>query len=280
MKTIIAPKARPTVVITTLFMVAIILNIWMDYSSEKDEIRQEGGTRFEYQAKAVGSNGVVASENKLCSDIGVEILKLGGSAVDAAVATGICIGTTNMYSSGIGGGGFMLTYKDEKSLHFNFREMAPAGASPNMYVGHPEKAQIGGLAVGVPGELKGYYEAWKLMGVLSWKQLIEPSVKLAREGWIVNPWLARRILSCRDLILKDSKWSRTYAPNGRWLVAGDVIRRPIYANTLQEIAEQGPDVFYKGWMAKKIVDTVREAGGILTLQDMERYHVDISVNHV
>ena len=268
---IILPSKRQRRIAPALFILAVILNIYVFYGQEE----MVDNSARQFSKRAVGSNGVVASENKICSDIGVDILKLGGSAVDSVIATGLCIGTTNMYSSGIGGGGFLVTYDTEKSIHFDFREMAPAGSHPDMYVKNPLKAQVGGLAVGVPGELKGYYEAWKLLGKLKWKTLVEPSIRLAQNGWIVNTWLAKRIESGKAYILNDPLFSRTYAPNGTLLVKGDLISRPIYANTLREIAKHGPDILYKGWMAKEIIETVQKTGGIMTMEDITNYHVDI-----
>ena len=105
-------------------------------------------------------NGVVATEHPICSEVGVQVLKEGGSAVDAAVAAGLCIGVTNMYSSGIGGGGFMvIRSKNGAAEYIDFREEAPARSSKDMFKSDPSKARTGGLAVGVPGELYGYWTA-------------------------------------------------------------------------------------------------------------------------
>lgn len=109
-----------------------------------------------------GRNGVVASENEICSKIGVDILKVGGNGIDSVIATTLCIGVTNFQSSGLGGGGFMVYRKNNgESVSINFREKAPALASTDMFVNETSKAATGGLSVAVPGELMGLYEAYK-----------------------------------------------------------------------------------------------------------------------
>lgn len=143
--------------------------------------------------------GAVASENERCSDIGVAALKDGGNAVDAAISATLCIGVVNMFSSGIGGGGFatvrippILTNGTSSVYTIDFREVGPALANATMYVKHPILARFGGLSVGVPGELRGLEEMHKRWGILSWKRLVQPSVDLAA-GWRVDRELGRRI---------------------------------------------------------------------------------------
>jgi hypothetical protein len=142
-------------------------------------------------------HGAVATENSLCSDIGVQVLKDGGNAVDAAIAGTLCIGVVNMFSSGIGGGGFMVVRiptENGKPDHFviDFRETAPAASNTTMFNKNPASSMWGGLSVGVPGELKGLDEAHRRWGKLPWKRLVQPSIDLAN-GWTVGRELAKRI---------------------------------------------------------------------------------------
>lgn len=142
---------------------------------------------------ANGKNGAVATETEKCSEMGVDILKRGGNAVDSAVTSTLCIGVMNMFSSGIGGGGFALhrtPYGNVSSV--NFRETAPAAAHPYMFYNSPLDAQIGGLATATPGELAGLYALYQEHGRMDWYDLVMPAAELAK-GWVVPKELARRL---------------------------------------------------------------------------------------
>ncbi|KAI0793219.1 gamma-glutamyltranspeptidase [Abortiporus biennis] len=226
-------------------------------------------------------HGAVASENEICSNIGVNTLKAGGNAVDAAVSTTLCIGVANMFSSGIGGGGFMTIRIPSKEpadssqvYNIDFREVAPALANKTMYVNDPSSARFGGLGVGTPGELRGLQEAHRRWGKLDWKQLVLPSVELAK-GWKVPVELGRRIEWFSELMLNDPDWRAIFAPNGPLLREGDIIRRVNLSKTLSVIAEEGADAFYKGPIAESIVAKVQSKGGILSLSDLEAYQVHV-----
>ncbi|THH06520.1 hypothetical protein EW145_g4025 [Phellinidium pouzarii] len=227
-------------------------------------------------------NGAVASENEVCSDLGVRILKLGGNAVDAAVAATFCIGVVNLFSSGIGGGGFMTVRVPPSSNNpssdvwsIDFRETAPAHANTTMYVGAPEYALFGGLAIGVPGEVRGLAEMHARWGSLPWAQLVQPSVELA-SGWRVGKELARRLPYFADLIFKDPAWTAIFAPDGKILGEGETVRRTNYSRTLAAIAANGADAFYKGEIADAIVHAVQSTGGIMTHKDLEAYAVNVA----
>ncbi|KAI8906516.1 nucleophile aminohydrolase [Powellomyces hirtus] len=234
--------------------------------------RQEKGPSRSTAGAVRAKQGAVSSEHPICSQIGVDVLKDGGSAVDAAIATGVCIGSTNMYSSGIGGGGFMVVReKTGDSRFIDFRESAPAGASKDMYKDDPTKAQFGGTGVGVPGEIRGFEAAHKKYGKLEWKRLFQPSVELCINGWEVNPILEQRINLVPDLMLKNKEFRAVFAPNGKLLKSGDIIKRETYGATLREIGEKGASVFYEGWIAEELVKTTRADGGVLSMDDMRNY---------
>ncbi|KAF9966626.1 hypothetical protein BGZ70_001789 [Mortierella alpina] len=218
-------------------------------------------------------NGAVAAEEIHCSEIGVEVLREGGNAVDAAIASCLCIGTVNAFAAGIGGGGFMAIRLPNGTVEMiDFRETAPAASFPTMFKKDPILAQRGGLAVAVPGEIRGLELAHKRHGKLSWERLFEPSVKLAREGWAVGPELARRISLVKDMMETNSDWSRVYASKkGVALKEGDWIKREALADTLEIVGKKGADAFYKGQIAKDIVDHVRRNGGVLSMDDMRKY---------
>ncbi|KAK0485936.1 gamma-glutamyltranspeptidase [Armillaria novae-zelandiae] len=227
-------------------------------------------------------HGAVASENKRCSDIGVDVLKEGGNAVDAVISATFCIGVVNMFSSGIGGGGFMtvrIPPKDTKSssevFNIDFREMAPALSNSTMFPPGSNASRFGGLSVAVPGEVRGLEEAHKRWGTLPWKRLVQPSVDLAA-GWQVDKELGRRIPWFADLMLGNPDWRGIFAPNGVFLKEGEIIRRTNYSRTLATIATEGADAFYEGPIADALVQKVAATGGVLSLADLESYKVKVT----
>ncbi|CDW97240.1 hypothetical protein, partial [Sporisorium scitamineum] len=213
---------------------------------------------------ASGRKAGVATENEVCSNVGMDVLLEKGTAVDAAVASTLCVGVLNMFSSGIGGGGFMIVRdptpcfdkrgkKDDCVEHttIDFRETAPAAANKTMYVGRVPKAQFGGLAVGVPGELRGLQEAHKRYGKLPWKRLVQPSIELAKSA-TVSKELARRLSYFGEFMYDDPTWREIFVDEatGELKKEGDTFHRPAYARTLQTIADHGPDAFYTGSIAR------------------------------
>lgn len=227
-------------------------------------------------------HGAVASENKRCSDIGVDVLKEGGNAVDAVISATFCVGVVNMFSSGIGGGGFMtirIPPKDANSssevFSIDFREMAPALSNSTMFPAGSNASMFGGLSVAVPGEVRGLEEAHKRWGTLPWKRLVQPSVDLAA-GWQVDKELGRRIPWFADLMLGNPDWRDIFAPNGVFLKEGEMIRRANYSRTLATIATEGADAFYKGPIADALVQKIAATGGILSHADLERYKVKVT----
>ncbi|TKY87783.1 hypothetical protein EX895_003364 [Sporisorium graminicola] len=236
---------------------------------------------------AYGRRAGVATENEVCSKVGLDVLLEKGTAVDAAIASTLCVGVLNMFSSGIGGGGFMVVrdptpcFDKRGQQHdcvehttIDFRETAPAAANKTMYVGRVPKAQLGGLAVGVPGELRGLQEAHKRYGKLAWKRLVQPSIELAKSA-TVSKELARRLSYFGQFMYDDPTWSDIFVDEqtGELKKEGDTFHRPAYARTLQTIADHGPDAFYTGSIAESLVETTQAHGGILTLQDLHDYKV-------
>ncbi|PIA90597.1 Gamma-glutamyltranspeptidase 3 [Cercospora beticola] len=229
--------------------------------------------------------GAVASESKECSEVGAQILKKGGNAADSMVATVLCVGVIGMYHSGIGGGGFMLVRSKNGSYEFiDFRETAPAAAFQDMYNNNNTDASLyGGLASGVPGELRGLQHLHENYGKLPWKDLVLPSVKIARDGFVVGKDLVKymdsAVASAEDVVgnflVDDPNWAIDFAPNGTRLGLGDTITRKRYAATLETIAEHGPDAFYSGPIAQTWINHTRATGGNMTLEDLKNYTVAI-----
>ncbi|KAF3912775.1 Gamma-glutamyltranspeptidase [Dactylellina cionopaga] len=232
-----------------------------------------------YQQEDV--NGAVASETDICSKIGINLMRQGGNAADAMVGTAICVGTVGMYHTGIGGGGFMLIRSEKGEYEFvDFREMAPAAAYEDMFVNKTELSMYGGLASGVPGELRGLEYLHTKYGKLRWQKLIEPSIRLARYGFYVNKDHVKYFKMAQDMagrkfLTEDPSWALDFAPNGTLVGAGDIMYRKRFADTLETIANEGAGAFYEGKLANLMVQNLQRDGGIMTLQDLKNYTVAI-----
>ena len=210
------------------------------------------------------SAGLVVADSELASQAGMEILKRGGNAVDAAIATALALSVVDQASSGLGGGGFMVIYraKDKKSFALDFRETAPAASRRELYLkdGKPVPAAslTGPLAVAVPGEAAGLIEVRKKFGTLPLAVLAAPAVKLAAEGFPLDATLRVAIERGVNNLKRFADLGRVYMPNGEMPKAGELIRQPQLAATIKAIAHEGAEVFYRGWIAEAIVDMVKK----------------------
>jgi gamma-glutamyltranspeptidase/glutathione hydrolase len=222
-------------------------------------------------------SGLVMADSELASQAGMEILKRGGNAVDAAIATALALSVVDQASSGLGGGGFMMIYraKDKKSFALDFRETAPAASRRELYMkdGKPVAAAslTGPLAVGVPGEAAGLIEAHKKFGTLPMAVLAAPAIKLAADGFPLDASLRIAIERGASNMKRYADLGRIYMPNGEVPKEGEPIRQPQLATTLKALAQQGGEVFYRGWIAEAIVDMVKKEGGVMTLDDLKNY---------
>ncbi|KAI0432714.1 gamma-glutamyltransferase [Xylaria sp. FL1042] len=223
--------------------------------------------------------GAVASESKICSQIGIDLLARGGNAVDAFVGTQLCVGVIGMYHSGLGGGGFALI-RDKTGEHtvIDYRESAPAAAFEDMYRGNVNGSIFSGLAAGVPGELRGLELAHDKFGVLSWYDVVRPASLVARDGFTVTEDTIRYMeagvkVVGRNFLVEDPSWAQDFAPNGSLVKLGDIMHRKRYAETLQKVAENGADVFYTGEIAEATIAAIRENNGTMTLEDLANYEV-------
>ncbi|KAE8389768.1 gamma-glutamyltranspeptidase [Aspergillus alliaceus] len=227
-----------------------------------------------------GKLGAVASESAICSRHGTEILEMGGNAADALVATIFCVGVVGMYHSGIGGGGFLLVKAPNGTFEFiDFRETAPAAAFEEMFKNNTNASTTGGLASGVPGEVRGLEYLHKKYGSLPWSTVMQPAIHTARDGFPVGPDLVRYMNSAvagkEDFLSKDPTWAIDFAPNGTRVGLGDTITRRRYADTLETIANRGPDAFYSGPIAETMIQALKAANGTMTLEDLQNYTIAI-----
>jgi len=227
-------------------------------------------------------NAAVASVDPIASNVGIEILKKGGNAVDAAVATAFALAVTWPAAGNLGGGGFMLIYlKNGEVSAIDYREKAPEKATPRMFLNDKaevdsDRSGVGFLVIGVPGTVKGLWEASSHYGKLDWKTLVEPAVKLAREGFVVDEVLARSLKSQSSAMDAFPEFARVFRKTDRtYYEPGETLHQPDLARTLKLIQDKGPNGFYRGEVAKKLVDDVQVNGGIITLKDLANYEAKI-----
>lgn len=225
---------------------------------------------------------MIAAANPLAAEAGRDMLRRGGSAVDAAIAAQMVLNLVEPQSSGIGGGAFMmhLNAKSGDITAYDGRETAPAKSTPDMFLnddGSPKKffdAVVGGLSVGVPGVLRMLELAHKEHGKLPWQDLFQPAIDLAENGFAVSPRLNGLIAQDKYLKVFDGTRSYFHDANGEPLAVGHVLKNPALAETLKQIAEGGAEAFYKGPLAESVVKAVNEASqnpGRLTPADMAGY---------
>jgi len=220
-------------------------------------------------------HAMVTTGHPLATEVGRKILAQGGNAIDAAVAVGFALTAVLPAAGNIGGGGFIL-YRDSGGgvNALDYREMAPGGASRNMYLdanGNPTDASLTGhLAAGVPGSVAGMYEAWKKYGHLPWKTLVAPAIALA-EGHVLDEDRSREIAGDADRLERFPASRAQFLVAGAAPAAGTTFRQPDLARTLTLIADSGPDVFYKGRIADLIVAEMRRGHGLITKADLAAY---------
>lgn len=222
-------------------------------------------------------HGIVVSANTLASDVGARILEAGGNAVDAAIATGFALAVTHPTAGNIGGGGFMvIRFPDGRTTSIDFREKAPLAAHPEMFLDERgeysyQKHHNSHLAVGVPGTVAGFALAHERYGSIEWRQLVEPAVRLARDGFHVMPGLARSLENVLPALARYPASLAQFSKNGEPYRPGEILRQPDLARTLERIRDLGRDGFYKGETARLIVAEMQRGGGIITEEDLARY---------
>jgi gamma-glutamyltranspeptidase/glutathione hydrolase len=230
---------------------------------------------------ATAFHGVVASGNPIATDIGVQMMRDGGNAIDAAVATALALGVLEQYNSGIGGGCFMLIrLKDGTFVALDGRETAPAGASRDMFIrngkGDTNLSQTGPLAVGIPGSVMVYEYAIKHFGKRQFAKAVEPGAALAENGFACSRSMERMLARHGDALRKLPGSAAAFLkPDGSTCTQGEWIAQPDLAKTYRGIAANGSDYFYKGDFARTVAAWMKSNGGIITEKDFADYQLKL-----
>lgn len=228
------------------------------------------------QTGLIASKAMVVSARQEASEIGIEIIKKGGNAFDAMVATELALAVAYPYAGNIGGGGFMVYRKANGEVGtLDYREKAPLAANKNMYLDGdgnviPNLSTDGAMSIGVPGTIAGIFAVYEKFGKLPIQTLIQPAIDLAKKGIVVTENQSKQFRTYQKSIQKISGNQSLLAQN---TAVGDTIRYHALAATLTEISQNGADAFYKGAIANKIVSFIQKNGGIITLEDLSKYEV-------
>ena len=225
-------------------------------------------------------HGMVVTVEPHATDVGVSVLKSGGNAVDAAVAVGFALAVTHPSAGNLGGGGFMLIrFADGRTTFIDFRERAPGAATPTMYLGQdgrPTKdSDIGYLASGVPGTVRGLELAQRKYGLIKWPEVVKPAWRLANEGFPVSYGLARewRAKETTERLGRFPESKRIFLRDGHFYEPGELFAQPDLARTLKRIMKHGASDFYEGETARSITSDMKMHGGLITLNDLKDYTV-------
>ena len=231
----------------------------------------------------IDDKGMVVSQRMIASEVGAEILKKDGNAVDAAVATGLALAVVLPRAGNLGGGGFMVVYlkEEDKTIAIDYREKAPSAATRDLFLDENgdydrKKAQFSLLSAGVPGSVAGFHHALTNYGTLSWQEVLEPAIRLAEKGFVIPHDLANTLASkrYRERLSSNPAAAKVFFKEDQGLYsAGEILIQKDLASTLKELSKNGPDAFYSGKIAQLIVEEMERNGGLITLEDLKNYNV-------
>ena len=270
--------------------------LWRGWSSDVDRVEKgdsyavlgkaaEAELRLHWQRESerhgtlrpLGHGGMVVCSDSIATAVGVEILRDGGSAMDAAIATAFALAVSFPEAGNLGGGGFLLAYDPRRGAYgLDFREMAPLDSHEDMYLawerqGDSTASRLGVRAAGIPGTVAGLYEAWQRAGQLPWATLVDPARRLAAEGFVVGDKLPFDLQQKRAQLETFSMSRSLFFRGDTPVQSGERLRQPELARTLERIADQGARGFYEGWVARSLVHEIRQAGGIWREEDLRHY---------
>ncbi|KAL6122588.1 hypothetical protein NUSPORA_00356 [Nucleospora cyclopteri] len=230
--------------------------------------------KYGYSSKdrPIFSKYAINTECTIAGKIGSNIIKNGGNAVDAAIATALTIGIVNSFSSGIGGGGFMIIKDNNHEIALDFREKAPINTDIQYFIKNPKHAVNTMMSACVPGEIKGFHEAHNRFGKLPWKEIFREPIELCQKGFKATSILITKLRKNEEQIIADEGLRNIYTKNNNLIREGDLVYRKALGNTLKIISED-PESFYKGILAEKIVDFVKKKRGNITKEDLLEYDI-------
>ena len=267
-------------IISTSLIVALVIVPTISWAQTP-----QVSSRLDRFHPVIAENGMVSSQDKTATEVGISILKQGGNAVDAAVAVGFALAVTLPWAGNLGGGGFMIVHQAEnnETVAIDYREIAPSAATKDMFLDEKgdadsQKSRFSGLAIGVPGTVAGMIKAHKDYGsgILSLKDLIDPAIKLARDGIKVSEDFANLLERLQSRLGADAESARIfYKADGSPYQKGEILRQPDLANSLEMIANEGLSGFYQGSIANAIASTVQAADGIMTVEDLAKYEAKV-----
>lgn len=251
------------------------------YSVDGFETVDADGNRITIGRDATAKNAMATASKYEVSQVGAEIMSKGGNAVDAAVAMGFALGVCEPFTSGLGGGGLATIHTETgEDFFIDFREVAPAAATLDLYLDAEGKSNgntmTGGLASGVPGEVAGMLYLLENYGTMTRQEVMEPAIRIATEGFTVSQYCANAISDAYEKAMEFPEMQKVYwTEDGLPYETGDVIVNPDLAKALQKIADEGKDGFYKGEIAQAVVDTLAKYDGVMTLEDLAAYEVQV-----
>jgi gamma-glutamyltranspeptidase/glutathione hydrolase len=264
----------------TAFVVAALVAVLLPLMPACAQTSDEPIIRYDdLRHPILGANGMVSSQNAHASEVGAQVLADGGNAVDAAVAVGFALAVTLPRAGNLGGGGFMLVHDAaaDETVAIDYREAAPRRATRDMFLDadgnvDQQRARFSHLSAGVPGTVAGLWRAHRDYGKLPWKRVVEPAIRLARDGFEVTYDLAGLLASRRERLCRFEAACRYfYKPGGEPYQPGERFLQPDLADTLQVIADEGPDAFYRGPIADKIVAEMERGGGFIDAESLAAY---------
>lgn len=274
-------KMKTKLFLSAAFVIASSFQLQQNQSSTFYNVSQ---TTNDIQKKIICSNGAVVSAHNLASKAGVEILKQGGNAIDATIATQLALAVVWPSAGNIGGGGFTVArLSNGKLIALDYREMAPGKATRDMYIdedgkARTDKSQNGHLSSGVPGSVAGLFELSKY-GKLSFKKLIQPAIDLAEKGFALTESEASSLNYLQKDLKKYNTMPSAFEKDVPWK-AGDILIQKDLANTLKRIRDKGAAGFYEGETARLIAEEMKRGGGIITENDLKNYKAKFRKPHV
>jgi gamma-glutamyltranspeptidase / glutathione hydrolase len=273
---------RRQILLIVCVLAAVVFSPNHAYGQAAAEFRDRPDIPKEWPRQPVrAAHGMVATDEALASQAGVEILKRGGNAVDAAVATAFALAVVEPAAGNIGGGGFMLVrLANGKTTFFDYREMAPGKATRDMYIKPDgkldnEASTIGYRSVAVPGTVAGLALALKTSGTMKLADVMKPAIRLAEQGFPISEKLVREFVEERKDLQRFSLSSHIFLNDGKMFKAGDTLRQPELAATLKRITKKGAADFYSGQTAQMLARDMAALGGLITLDDLARYQPKI-----